>query len=340
MKTQNKNITHTYNNTKINDKKIKNWSEYNKSLKNRGNLSIFISESIIKDGRIVMPPKTGKVGRPTEYTDELIEFILTVRELFRLPLRQVTGFIEYLFEMMGIDSQSPDYTTISKRMPSIIVRYRRKIHYGSNEGIVMLIDSSGFKVFGENEWMRKKHGATYQRTWRESHIAIDHETRDIVGLVNTTAHVHDNTQLRPLIKQVVKDGNYKIKTIIGDGAYDAKDNYLLGRKLGIEMIAPPPKNATEHLNTGWHHQWYDTPGWEERNAVVRHIEEYGLDGWKADVDYHRRSLVENAFYRWKTIFGEKLKSRKEDTQYIEQCLKAKIINTFNGLGLPKYETVK
>ena len=340
MKTQNKNITHTYNNTKINDKKIKNWSEYNKSLKNRGNLSIFISESIIKDGRIVMPPKTGKVGRPTEYTDELIEFILTVRELFRLPLRQVTGFIEYLFGIMGIESLSPDYTTISKRMPSIIVRYRRKIHYGSNEGIVMLIDSSGFKVFGENEWMRKKHGATYQRTWRESHIAIDHETRDIVGLVNTTAHVHDNTQLRPLIKQVVKDGNYKIKTIIGDGAYDAKDNYLLGRKLGIEMIAPPPKNATEHLNTGWHYQWYDTPGWEERNAVVRHIEEYGLDGWKADVDYHRRSLVENAFYRWKTIFGEKLKSRKEDTQYIEQCLKAKIINTFNGLGLPKYETVK
>ena len=48
MKTQNKNITHNHNNTK----KIKNWSKYNKSLKNRGNLSICISESLIKDGRI------------------------------------------------------------------------------------------------------------------------------------------------------------------------------------------------------------------------------------------------------------------------------------------------
>ena len=104
-----------------------------------------------------------------------------------------------------------------------------------------------------------------------------------------------------------------------------------------DIIAPPPKNAVEHLNTGWHHQWYDTPGWEERNAVVRHIEEWGLDGWKADVDYHRRSLVENAFYRWKTIFGGNLKSRKEETQYTEQCLRAKIINKFNELGLPKYE---
>ena len=34
--------------------------------------------------------------------------------------------------------------------------------------------------------------------------------------------------------------------------------------------------------------------------------------------YHRRSLVENAFYRWRTIFSDYLKSRKEETQYIEQ----------------------
>ena len=64
-----------------------------------------------------------------------------------------------------------------------------------------------------------------------------------------------------------------------------------------------------------------------------------MDGWKADVDYGRRSLVENAFYRWKTIFGGNLKSRKTDTQFTEQCLRAKIINNFNRIGLPKYELV-
>ena len=335
MKTNIK-TTHNYNNTK----KIKNWSEYNKSLRNRGNLSIFISESLVKDGCLVMSQRTGRPGRPTEYSDEVIEFALTIREIFHLALRQTDGFMAFLFKIMGIASGSPDYTTISKRMPDIKVRYRKKVHYNSDEGIVMLIDSSGFKVFGEGEWMRKKHGATYQRTWRETHIALDYETRDIIGFINTTAHVHDNTQLKPLIKQVAKGGSHKIKTIIGDGAYDAKDNYKLGKRLGFEMIAPPPKNAIEHLNTGWHYQWYDTPGWEERNAVVRHIEEFGLDGWKADVNYHRRSLVENAFYRWKTIFSGKLKSRKEDTQYTEQALRAKIINLFNGLGLPKYDIVK
>ena len=58
----------------------------NKSLKNRGNISIFISETLIKDSRLIMPIKTSKPGRPLEYTDELIEFVLTIRELFNKTL--------------------------------------------------------------------------------------------------------------------------------------------------------------------------------------------------------------------------------------------------------------
>ena len=338
MKTNNIKTTHNYNNTKINNKKIKNWSEYNKSLKNRGNLSIFISESLIKDGRLVMPPKTGKVGRPTEYADELIEFVLTIRELFRLPLRQATGFIEFLFGLMGINSPSPDYTTVSKRMSAIKVRYQRKIDNckKNNSGITLLIDSSGFKVFGEGEWKVRKHGANKQRTWRETHIAINHETRDIMGFTNTTAHTHDNTQLEPLLKQVSSDG-HNIGTVIGDGAYEAKNNYGLVAKFNATIIAPPQKNATYHYDFK-DGKIVDVPGHEERNKVIRAIMRAGgLEEWKNEVDYHRRSLVENAFYRWKTIFGSNLKSRNESTQYTEQCLRAKIINKFNELGLPKYE---
>ena len=332
MKNKNIKTTHNYNNTK----KIKNWSEYNKSLKNRGNLSIFISESIIKDGRIVFPKKADKVGRPKKYTDEFIEFALSVRELFRLPFRQTIGLIEYLFSLMGLSTDDlPDYTTLSRRMPSLNVRYYDNNACDKN-GIVMLIDSSGFKVFGEGEWMVRKHGATYRRTLRETHIALDYKTRDIIGFINTSAHVHDNTQLKPLLSQVMNQNGYEVDTVIGDGAYDANDNYKLSKRLGIKFLAPLRKDAVEHLNS-FHYQVYDTPGWEERNAVVRHVEEFGLDGWKADVDYGRRSLVENAFYRWKTIFGGNLKSRKTDTQFTEQCLRAKIINNFNRIGLPKYE---
>lgn len=335
------NTTHKNNNikiTKIGNKDIINWSEYNKSLKNRGNLSIFISESLIKNGSLVMPTKTGKPGRPMEYTDELIEFILTIRELFHMPLRQTIGFVEFLFKMMRI-SGVPDYTTVSKRIPGINVHYQRKINQNANNntGIVMLIDSSGFKVFGEGEWKVRKHGASKRRTWRETHIALDYDTRDIIGFTNTSARTHDNTQLKPLLKQVVTEHGYKVDTVIGDGAYEAKDNYKLVAGFHASIIAPPKKNAIYHydLKDG---KLIDIPGYEERNEVIRAIKRTGgLAEWKNNVDYHRRSLVENAFYRWKTIFSDHLKSRKEETQYIEQCLRAKIINKFNELGLPKYE---
>lgn len=240
----NTNTTHKHFITK----RIKNWSEYNKSLQNRGNLSIFISEKVIKDGKIIPPHKSKTVGRPLQYSSGLIELILTIRELFRLPLRQTSGFALYLFELMQLRGDLPDYTTLSRRADKLNVHFNRK---SRREGIVMLIDSSGFKVFGEGEWKVRKHGASYHCTWREAHIAVDFESRDIIGLINTTAHVHDNTQLRPLLKQTEQNG-FKVKTIIGDGAYDSKENYLLGRRLGIEIIAPPPKNAVEHLNTGRH----------------------------------------------------------------------------------------
>lgn len=74
----------------------------------------------------------------------------------------------------------------------------------------MLIDSSEFKVFGEGEWKVRKHGASKRRTWRETHIALDYETRNIIGFTNTSSHTHDNTQLKPLLEQVVYHNEYKV----------------------------------------------------------------------------------------------------------------------------------
>lgn len=323
----------TKNVTKKHIKKPNNWSEYNKALQNRGNISIYIQEAIVNDA-FTVPIQSRTVGHPKEYSDPLILLILTIRELFRLPLRQSVGFTEYLFDLMKIDAPLPDYSTISRRMGSLDIDFSHGFH---GKDIVLLIDSSGFKVFGEGEWKVKKHGSSYRRTWRETHIAIDYKTRNIISVINTKANVHDNTQLRPLLHQAMKD--HEISTVIGDGAYDAKDNYSWGRKLGIEFIAPPPCDATTHMNM-YHYQLYDKPGWEERNAVIRHIEEFGLDGWKTDINYHRRSLVENTFSRLKTIFGSNLKSRKEENQDVEQCIRVSLINRFNKMGLPRYDIVR
>lgn len=337
MTKQKQNSTVTTHTTKQSSKKSKrtsskriiNWSEYNKALVSRGNLSVYVADAVAS-GASLPPQGTGKAGHPKEYSDDLILLILTIRELFRLPLRQSVGFAAYLLESLRLDWSLPDYSTLSRRMKTLSVDFCHGFH-GTN--VVFLLDSSGFKVYGEGEWKVRKHGIGYRRTWRETHIAIDHETRNIIGLVNTRASVGDTTQLLPLLEQAREQ--HDLATVIGDGAYDAKDTYLLAREQEIELIAPPPKNATEHLNM-YHYQLYDQPNWKERNAVVRRVDEIGLAAWKQETGYHRRSLVENSFFRFKKLFGENLKSRTEQSQYTEQCIRARLLNQFNTMGLPQY----
>ena len=62
-----------------------------------------------------LPNPTGKPGRQRQYSELAIETILTLRLVFKLPLRQVEGFTNSLFSMMELPLKSPDHTTLSRR---------------------------------------------------------------------------------------------------------------------------------------------------------------------------------------------------------------------------------
>ena len=148
-----------------------NWSSYNRALINRGNISIWFD------------PKTqwyaqsqGKQGRNQTYSDTAIQCCLMIKSLFRLSLRMVTGFVQSLIKLSGLDWTAPDYTTLCRRQKhiDIAISYQK-----SSDGLHLLVDSTGLKFLGEGEWKRKKHGAEYRRQWRKLHIAIDAKTLQI-----------------------------------------------------------------------------------------------------------------------------------------------------------------
>jgi hypothetical protein len=60
----------------------------------------------------------------------------------------------------------------------------------------------------------------------------------------------------------------------------------------------------------------------------------GREEWYATSGYSRRSLVENAVFRYKTIFGTAMGSRSLVGQRIEASLACKILNSMTGLGMP------
>jgi hypothetical protein len=44
----------------------------------------------------------------------------------------------------------------------------------------LLVDSTGLKIYGEGEWLDRKHGIRARRRWRKLHLGVDADTHEIV----------------------------------------------------------------------------------------------------------------------------------------------------------------
>ncbi len=56
--------------------------------------------------------------------------------------------------------------------------------------------------------------------------------------------------------------------------------------------------------------------------------------WKKESGYHRQARVENAFFRYKTIIGDRLHARTTSAQATEAVLACSILNRMTALGRP------
>ena len=78
---------------------------------------------------------------------------------------------------------------------------------------------------------------------------------------------------------------------------------------------------------------------EQSDENVRGIQKLGRKQWKLKSGYHRRSLVECAFFRLKTVLRERLRSRRADTQTAEARLRCLALNRMTSLGMPQSEAI-
>jgi hypothetical protein len=92
--------------------KVTNWREYNDSLRQRGDITIWFTQAAINEWR---PEKTGARGRPQEYSDHAIETAILIRQVFHLPLRQTEGFMNSMTCLMSAAISIPDFSSISRR---------------------------------------------------------------------------------------------------------------------------------------------------------------------------------------------------------------------------------
>jgi len=301
---------------------VTNWREYNESLVRRGDITFWFDEDVIDAWE--HDNAEWKVGRPYVYSDVAIETLLTLRELFRLPYRQTEGLGRSLAALMGANIAIPDFTSLQKRAAKMQVQIN--VAPAARQPIHVVVDSSGVKVYGEGEWKVRWHRLERRREWRKLHLAIDPQTQEIVAQVLTTSHAGDAGQVEPLLDQVQQP----VEKFYGDGGYDHWHVYDALAQRRIAPIISLRKNASirQHGNCAGSRL--------PRDESLRQIRRRGRRNWKRQVGYHRRSLVETAFWRIKRSFGETLKNRHLDNQRTEAALRCKLLNHFAHLGLPKF----
>src|SRR5258708_4713107 len=128
------------------DPGTRDWSAYNRALIERGSLTVWIDEQALAQWSGAKGPT--KRGRPFVYGDAAVELVLTLREVYHLPLRAAQGFAGSILKVLGLGLPVPHYSTLSRRGP------RLGIDLGASpapEPRVILLDTTALKRFGDAE---------------------------------------------------------------------------------------------------------------------------------------------------------------------------------------------
>lgn len=304
--------------------RIRNWSEYNKALVQRGSINLWFSEESIEKWHFCKPD--GKKGRPLFYSNDAILCALIIRTVFHLPLRALQGFLLSMVILLGLAIKIPSYTQISRRSKDL-GKVLKKLSNRRPSDIVF--DSTGLKVYGEGEWKVKKHGTSKRRTWRKLHIGMDPNSGEIIIAELTGNAIGDGDG--QVGQKLLKKSPRSIKRVFGDGGYDGLGFRKEVEEIGAEPIIPPPKGAVIRENPD--------RAQSKRNDSIAEIQGLGGDEearkfWKILKGYHKRSLVETSMYRIKQLTGSNLKSRSYDRQRTEAQVKCLVINKMTKLGMP------
>jgi transposase len=169
--------------------------------------------------------------------------------------------------------------------------------------------------------MDAKHGGRSRRRWRKLHIGVNADTHEVVVADLTPDDVGDVSIVTELLEQI----DSRVASLTADGAYDGEAVYdtMTERHPGAAVIIPPRVTAVANEAAA-----------RQRDRHIAMIAQHGRIGWQRRSGYNRRSLVETAVYRYKTIIGRRLCARSLLNQRTEARIGCNVLNRMTRLGMP------
>ncbi len=299
--------------------RVKNWAVYEAALRKRGDVTLWFDEDAIDAWNA---PTSGRPGGQRRYSDLAIVTALTLRAVFRLPLRQTEGFIASLIRLMSLDLATPDHTTLSRRGATVEVPEFIRQHDGPFH---LAIDSTGLKIMGDGEWHAHKHGTSNKRRrWRKLYLGVDAEGF-IVASELTDSSVDDASVGAAMIRRI----EAPIERFTADGAYDTRAIYeaLVSDGVLIPTVVIPPRKTASPSKPS-------EDVFRQRDAAIAKIAEVGRRRWRKEAGAHQQARAENGMFRYKRIIGDALRGRNSATQTREAKVGVLVINRMTALGMP------
>jgi hypothetical protein len=303
------------------------WPSYNRSLVRRGEI-LFSYDFLDSWGQEIERMNRNKKGKPFIFPNSFILAIGYIRYSFHLPYRQTEGIIKATGKRLP--SNSPSYGHICKRINKLNIDIKRDKTVDYNEDyIIVSIDSTGIKITNRGQWMDKKWKVQNRKGYLKIHVGVDIKTKEILAVDITDEKVHDGRMLKELVNHVL-DGSttttrgsnkmvIKIKSALGDGAYDSNANFRYLEEKGITPGIKIRKNSIVSPQNN-----------RLRNKEVK-LQSKDLLKWKKKRKYGHRWIAETAFSTIKRTFGEYISATRFENMVKEMMIKVSLYNLFRRL---------
>lgn len=303
---------------------VTNWSQYNQSLKNRGKISLYFPKGDIAAQFINEEPyEKGISGRHTTYKQSYIEFIYILYRLFGWGLRQITGYIEDMWETQNLNLPVPSFGHLSDLFAIVPMKIklfcrniRRRIESG--EEIDLIADSTGLRFGKASNWYETKYNKTCNnRPWKKLNISMD-TSMNIHESIVTDCNIPDIE----VADQLIPD-ELNVRKFIADGGYYSIAKVEQLYQSGITPVIPPPSHSVEDQRNpkSWH------------NKIVQYIKTKGtVYAFHKKYGYGQRDLAESQNSRIKRCIGHSLLTQRKSSQINEGKVIATIINLWNSFG--------
>lgn len=276
------------------DRGKRDWKAIDEKLVRRGEfyLDVEFVESWDEDTKKM---NKGKRGRPFRYPEPFITWMSLVRVFCSMPYRQLQGFAQKLSGFISLEAA--DYTTLFKRIATSQVPF--DIMLLDRDDMVVALDSTGFCITNRGEWINR-FGGKATRSWLKVHVAVNVETKEVLGLEITRQNVNDLACFQSLVSQSLEHGT--VKTVLADGGYDDRKAFNILDDLGIRPGIKTRENASTRPSRARSQSYL-------RAKEVRYRLKHGYEAWREKTGYGKRWNVESVISTIKRVFGETLSAR-------------------------------